>query len=102
MNKNVKLPFSLDFKIRKGEGEEVLTRDTLDVIELRWIVNLGGLKLKSGKYNNEGFKVKLGSYHSGFYTVEVSLDQYASLYNLLKAVEIKDCKAVEEDENENE
>lgn len=99
--KNIKLPFQIKYTKVSSKKEETF-RDEISQLELRWFVNLASIRLRDGKFSKEGFEVEVGSYHSGFYKVEITLDKYAYMYNLLKEIDKNNKQIKEEIEQENE
>lgn len=87
---NIKFPFTVKLRKKLGDNEDVIERDTFDYLELKWFVNLTQFKLKTTKrVREEGVEIQVGSLHSGFYHVRLTLDEYAILYNMLKDIDEK-------------
>lgn len=91
LSDTVQLPFAINFTRSTGIYNAGYERKTLSYLELRWIVNLASIELKSkGKFGKEGIEIAVGSLHSGIYKVKISLDEYAYLYNTLKEIYAKE------------
>ena len=88
IQQRIKLPFKINYCTKVGGEEKVEQVDELSIFELRGIINIATIILRSkGKVDRNGLEVKIGSVHSGSYIVKISLDEYAGLYNVLKDVE---------------
>ena len=84
MNREIKLPFALSYKLKVGKEYNIKERNIISIFELRGLVNIGSILLKSGKYGKEGFEVTVGNVQAGYYKVRISLDEFAVLFNILK------------------
>lgn len=85
----IKLPFTIKYIQYLGKEKRVIERTTLNILELRGIVNMASIELKNSRVGENGIDIELGSVFSGRFLLNLSLDQYAELYNLLKDFEKK-------------
>lgn len=81
----IKLPFYIKFVHNVGGQKRIVKSDVLDILDLNAIINLGLIHLKEKNAVNHGsISLEIGSMHSGLYTVNLTLDEFAMLYNMQK------------------
>lgn len=83
----VEIPFAINFVTQRGDKKVVESTNVLDVLVLNGIVNLGLISLKSkNRSSNNKLEIELGSVYSGKYIVNLTLDEFACLYNKRKEI----------------
>lgn len=88
VQRNIEIPFKVKY-VQQGAVTRAFERDRMDILELRGIINRATAELKENKIDNEGINIEFDTIFAGRYTVNISLDEYAILYNILKDVEIR-------------
>ena len=86
----VEIPFEINLISYKGKEKNVEKTRVLNVLILNQIVNLGMIKLRGRNKTDNSLELELGTIHSGKYMINLTLDEFAMLFNIRKEIEEND------------
>lgn len=86
---NVKLPFNLVYKFKRGNSEKVEIKSVVSLLELKGITNVVGVMLRSGAKVSDEITVNMHTRFAGHYQVTVTQAQYKQMIKIIDSTEAK-------------